>query len=48
MQLDIRDIADKADMIINGYAFRSNLCAFIMLKYVIYLWVNMKQYCQAK
>lgn len=24
MQLDIRDIADKADMIINGYAFTNN------------------------
>ncbi len=24
MQLDIKDIADKADMIINGYAFTKN------------------------
>lgn len=24
MQIDVRDIADKADMIINGYAFTNN------------------------
>ncbi|MCM1160390.1 MAG: hypothetical protein NC412_04115 [Roseburia sp.] len=31
MQLDIKDIADKADMIINGYAFtKDNKCVRVL------------------